>query len=138
MNKKRDEEPTDADADGETPADERVAKRFWNFYRTAAGNSPVKDFLHKLSDEDAAEIAAAMKDVQAEGKSAARHLRGDIYEVRAQSSQHWLRLLFATEGQWGHVLLGLHAFLKNTKKTPPSDLDLAQTRLRDWRARGRA
>jgi hypothetical protein len=43
----------------------------------------VKEFLGGLDDGDAAAVIAAMKDVAIEGLSAARHLRGDIYEVRA-------------------------------------------------------
>jgi len=53
----------------------------WRDYRTRAGRSPVKELLSKLSDEDAAEIAASMDDVVDEGLRVARHLRGDICEV---------------------------------------------------------
>ncbi|MDP9328720.1 MAG: hypothetical protein M3P10_10965 [Actinomycetota bacterium] len=43
----------------------------------------MRDFLADLSDADAAAIVAAMKEVALDGLTAARHLRGDIYEVRA-------------------------------------------------------
>ena len=48
------------------------------------------------------------------------------------------RILFATEGKRGQILLGLEAFRKKTQKTPPESMALAERRLRDWRARGRA
>jgi hypothetical protein len=37
--------------------------------------------LDALSDEDAAQVMAGMKDVQKNGIEASKHLRGDIYEV---------------------------------------------------------
>jgi len=58
-------------------------RRRWRDYRTAAGRRPVKEFIAELSDTDAAAVAAAMKDVEESGLSVARHLRGEIYEVRA-------------------------------------------------------
>lgn len=66
----------------------------------------------------------------------ARHLRGDVYEVRADAATRSFRVLFATEGRYGQVLLSLSAFEKRTQKTPPRELELAERRLRDWRERG--
>ncbi len=78
-----------------------------------------------------------MKDVQSNGIEVARHLRGDIYEVRADGRQATYRVLFATEGARSQVLLGLSGFSKKTRRTPPAEIALAERRLRDWRARGR-
>jgi phage-related protein len=61
-------------------------------------------------------ILAAMKDVQVNGLEAARHLGGDIYEVRADGRQATYRVLFAAEGTRGQVLLGLSGFSKKTQK----------------------
>lgn len=57
-------------------------RRQWRYCETEAGNRPAKKFIDKLSDADAAEIFAGMRDVTKLGMSTARHLRGDIYEVR--------------------------------------------------------
>lgn len=38
-----------------------------------------------------------MKDVEVNGLAVARHLRGDIYEVRADGRQATYRVLFARE-----------------------------------------
>lgn len=43
----------------------------WRDYRTRAGRRPVKDFIDGLSDEDAAEVVAAMAEVREEGLDAA-------------------------------------------------------------------
>lgn len=110
----------------------------WRDYRTATGRRPVKEFLDALSDEDAAEVAAAMAEVRAEGLGVARHLRGDIYEVRAEGKDVALRVLFAQEGKKGRILLALEGFAKKKGKTPQRLIDLAERRLVDWRARGAA
>ena len=116
----------------------RTRRRQWRDYRTRAGGRPVKAFLDELTDEEVAAIVAGMKEVADRGLSAARHLRGDIYEVRADAPTRSFRILFSAEGRYSQVLLSLSGFEKRTQKTPPRELALAETRLRDWRARGAA
>ncbi len=113
-------------------------QRQWRDYRTESGRRPVKDFLDELTDEEVAAVVAGMKDVAARGLPAARHLRGDIYEVRADEATRSFRLLFATEGHYSHVLRSLSVFEKRTQRTPPAEIALAERRLGDWRARGSA
>jgi len=115
----------------------RSPRRRWRDYRTRAGARPVKVFLDELTDEEVAAIVAGMKDVAERGLQAGRHLRGDVYEVRAEASTRSFRVLFAVEGKRGQVLLSLSAFEKRTQRTPPRELELAETRLRDWRDRGK-
>lgn len=111
-------------------------RRQWRDYRTRAGGRPVKAFLDDLTDEEVAAVVAGMKEVADRGLPAARHLRGEIYEVRADASTRSFRVLFSAEGRYSQVLLSLSAFEKRTQKTPPRELELAETRLRDWRSRG--
>jgi phage-related protein len=113
-------------------------KRQWRDYRTASGARPVKEFLVRLSDEETADIVAGMKDVADRGLIAAKHLRGEIYEVRSDSRTRSFRLLFAKEGKYGQVLLSLSIFEKRTQKTPPREIELAERRLDDWHSRGAA
>ncbi len=112
-------------------------RRRWRDYRTRAGRRPVAEFIERLSDVDAAAVVAAMKEVALEGLEASRHVRGEIYEVRADGDHVAYRILFATEGRRGQVLLALEAFGKKTGKTPPATIALAERRLKDWRARAR-
>jgi phage-related protein len=114
----------------------RKPHRHWRDYRTAAGRRPVKDFLAELTDEEVASIVAGMKDVAEHGPSAAGHLRGDIYEVRADARTRSFRILFSKEGRYGQVLLSLSGFEKRTQRTPRRELELAESRLSDWRRRG--
>jgi phage-related protein len=111
-------------------------RRQWREYRTASGARPVYDFIMQLSLQDMARVKAAMKDVEREGLAAARHVRGEIYEVRADGNRQSFRILFATEGRYQQVLLSLEGFSKKTQKTPQEKIELAERRLRDWRQRG--
>ena len=75
-----------------------MTARRWRFYATAAGRSPVREFLDTLSDAQAAQMLAAMRVVAVSGLVEARHLRGDVYEVRASIGGQAFRVLFAKEG----------------------------------------
>ena len=112
--------------------------RRWRDYRTRTGRRPVKEFLDRLGDDDAASVLAGMMEVRGDGLRAARHLRGDIYEVRADGAQVSFRILFAVEGHRGKILLALEGFKKKSQKTPAESIRLTESRLVDWRRRGRA
>jgi phage-related protein len=126
------------DVEDDVPGSEsqHPLKRRWRDYQTERGRRPVREFLDGLSDLDAAAVSAAMKEVREHGLVTARHLRGDIYEVRVGGDRQSFRILFAQEGEQGQVLLSLSGFSKKTKKTPPDEITLAEKRLRDWRERG--
>lgn len=94
-------------------------RRRWRFYSTAAGRRPVRAFLDELEEADAVAVAAAMREIATDGLVAARHVRGEIYEVRADGDRQAYRLLFAPVGRQGQILLALEAFSKKTQKTPP-------------------
>ena len=108
--------------------------RQWRMYETAAGARPVRKFLDALSDEDAAVVIDEMRAVARE-IARATHLRGDIYEVRAFGASEGFRILFGKEGRQGQVLLALTAFSKKTQQAPKSEIELAEKRLGEWRAR---
>ncbi|MEN9799300.1 MAG: Phage derived protein Gp49-like [Pseudomonadota bacterium] len=114
-----------------------MGRRRWREYRTVTGSRPLRDFFLALTREEAEEVSAAMKHVALEGLAVARHLRGEVYEVRAEGRTRSFRILFATEGRRGQVLLGLSAFVKKSQRTPPREIELAELRLADWRRRRR-
>jgi phage-related protein len=78
-----------------------------------------------------------MREVQELGLPIARHVRGDIYEVRAEGDRQIFQVLFATEGRRSQILLSLEGFSKKTRRTPPEKIRLAERRLADWRRRAR-
>lgn len=112
-------------------------KRRWRHYETASGHKPVLEFIRTLSDEDKASVVAAMKEVRDEGIEVARHLDGELYEVRADGDRVIYRVLFATEGRRSQILLALESFKKKTQRTPRERIALARRRLADWRRRAR-
>ena len=120
-----------------TERTEPPRRRRWRHYETAAGYRPVLDFIRQVPEADKAAILAAMKEVRQVGTQAARHLSGELFEVRADGERVIYRVLFAREGSHSQVLLSLVAFNKKTQKTPPDEIRLAQRRLRDWRSRRR-
>ncbi len=109
----------------------------WRFYRTASGYAPAKEFILRLPLADQAAISAATKDTERGGLKVARHLRGDVYEVRAHGPTRSYRILFATEGHHSQILLALEAYAKKTQNTPPQEIAIAEDRLTDWRQRGK-
>ncbi len=121
---------------GEDAESRRAVTHRWRDYRTASGRRPIKEFLDRLDDEDLASVIAAMKEVRQQGLQAARHLDGDIYEVRADGKGVIYRVLFAPQGKRKQVFLSLEALKKKTQKTPPEAIRLAKRRLREWERRG--
>ncbi|HUP68614.1 MAG TPA: type II toxin-antitoxin system RelE/ParE family toxin [Acidimicrobiales bacterium] len=110
--------------------------RWWRYYRTSAGSSPVGEFLESLPVADRRVVRLAMSLVRREGVAAARHLRGDLYEVRVTTRGVAYRVMFVLEGSRSQVLLAVEAFRKQTQATPGHVLQVAEARVSDWRARG--
>jgi len=111
-------------------------KRIWREYRTKRGARPIKDFLLALPDEDRAAILEEMEYVRNHGRKVARHISGEIYEVRATYKNNAYRVLFACQGHFDHILLSLEGFQKKTQQTPKRIIKLAEQRLTDWKRRG--
>ena len=108
---------------------------YWRRHRTSSGGDPVGEFLRELPSENRRALTLATQLMRENGVRGARHLRGDLYEVRAQTAQAHYRLIFSQESRT--VLLALIAYDKNTEKTPRRMVELAQRRLADWRERGK-
>jgi len=117
-------------------AETRTNRIRWRDYRTRSGRSPVGEFLLDLLITDALCVREAMREVATLGMTSARHLSEELWEVRADGNRASYRVIFAREGSRNQVLLALVAFRKTTMKTPQKSLQLAATRLSDWRARG--
>lgn len=114
-------------------------RRQWRFYRSTAGREPVREFLNQLSDEDAAAVAAAMKEVRDAGRGHVdvNHLRGNIWQIEVDGRNVIYRLLFAEEGRFSQVLLALEIVNKKWQSAKSRHIQLAERRLADWHVRGR-
>lgn len=104
------------------------------FFRGEHGAEPVRDWLLALDRLDRKAIGEDIKTVEIGwpiGMPACRPLGQGLYEVRTSLRGRIARVLFSIAG--GRMVL-LHGFIKKTRKTPPSELDLARQRKRQWEA----
>jgi phage-related protein len=103
------------------------------FYRTEAGNEPVREWLKGLKREDRKVIGQDVKTAQYGwplGMPLIRKLEPSLWEVRSHIAQGIARVLFTVEDG---VMVLLHGFVKKSQKTPPVDLKTARQRLANLR-----
>lgn len=97
------------------------------FFATASGQMPVKRYLDKLDNRTLASMTAALHDLHAHGMSGAsvdiRKLRVGLWELKV--GPH--RVIFTQLGPGQLVLL--HAFRKQSQRTPTVELTTARSRL---------
>jgi phage-related protein len=104
------------------------------FYRTEAGNEPVRQWLKDLKREDRRTIGQDVKTAQYGwplGMPLIRKMEPGLWEVRSHIAQGIARVLFTVEE--GGVMVLLHGFVKKSQKTPTGDLRTARQRLADLR-----
>jgi phage-related protein len=102
------------------------------FFKTEAGNEPVREWLKGLSKEDCKVIGTDILTVQYAwpvGKPLVDNLGDGIWEVRSRLDNRIARTLFAMVEQ--EIVL-LHGFIKKQQKTPPDELELAKKRERQY------
>ncbi len=105
-----------------------------SFYRSEAGNEPVRDWLRELTVEDRKAIGTDIKTVQYGwplGMPLVRKMEPGLWEVRCDIADGIARVLFTAQG--GHMVL-LHGFVKKSQKTPEPDLKAARNRLKHLRS----
>lgn len=98
------------------------------FFRTEAGNEPVREWLSGLPREDRRAIGMDIKTVQYGwplGMPVVRKFEAGLWEVRVALTDTIARVIFAVEGD---TMVLLHGFIKKSQKTPASDLDTARRR----------
>ena len=106
-----------------------VPARFW---RTTAGNEPVRDWLKSLPKADRQIIGDDLRLLQhgwPVGMPLCRSLGKGLSELRSALSSHRIARIFLTFFEGALILL--HGFIKKDRKAPKEDLDLARKRLRD-------
>lgn len=102
------------------------------FFRTEAGNEPVREWLKELPKEDRKTIGEDILTVQygwPVGKPLVDHLGEGIWEIRSRLGNRIARTLFIEADQ--EIVL-LHGFIKKTQKTPKDDLALAKKRKKQY------
>ena len=103
------------------------------FYRSGAGNEPVREWLKGMPHEDKRKIGEDIKTVQLGwplGMPLIKKVDKDLWEVRSHLPQGIARVLFTVDGD--HMIL-LHGFIKKSQKIPENELKTALTRLNNYR-----
>ncbi len=104
------------------------------FFKTEAGNEPVREWLKELSATDRKVIGEDIKTVQFGwplGMPLVRKMEKDIWEVRIHLQSRIARILFTVVQS---VMVLLHGFIKKTQSTPKEDLELARNRIKQLRS----
>lgn len=104
------------------------------FFRTEAGNEPVREWLRGLVREDRKTVGEDIKTAQFGwplGMPLIRKVATGLWEVRSHVSSGITRVMFTVDGQ---TMILLHAFQKKSQRTPPADLMTAKRRLSELRS----
>ena len=103
------------------------------FYVNALGHRPVRDWILGLALADRHKIGTDIQKVEFGwpiGRPHCAPLGKGLWEVRSafDESRQIARVIFCMGD--GHMIL-LHGFIKKTQKTPQSDMDLAEKRMKE-------
>lgn len=104
------------------------------FFKSAAGNEPVREWIRSLNDVDKRIIGKDVMKVEIGGpqigKPTVDGLGDDLYEIRSTIADGRIeaRILFTVVG---NTILLLHGFCKTTRKTPIREIRLARERMKE-------
>ena len=110
------------------------------FYEDRKGYSPVRDYTNALALKNDKDSRIKFRQIKRQiefltergtriGEPVVKHVRGEIGELRPLRD----RILFAA---WvGDSFVLLHQFLKDTQKTPHSEIEKAERELADFKER---
>jgi phage-related protein len=114
-------------------------KRQVKFFTTQEGKCPVIEFLDSLSGRVVKKITwvlSLVEDLEIIPKKYYKKLKGSdsIYECRIDMDGNTYRILGFFHGQ-NYVIL-TNGFMKKTKKTPKSEIDIAERRKTEYIEKG--
>lgn len=104
------------------------------FYRTVAGQMPVRNWLLDLTREERRIIGEDIKAIEFGwpiGMPVCKSLGRGLFEVRSNLRDRIARIMFIIADS---EMVLLHSFFKATQKTARGDMDLARKRQREWEA----
>jgi phage-related protein len=99
------------------------------FYKTEAGNEPVREWLKNLPRNDRKTIGEDLKTAQYGwplGMPLIRKIERGLWEVRSDISTGIARVYFTV---MDGLMILLHGFVKKSQKTPLNELATARRRL---------
>ena len=110
------------------------------FYKFDSRECPVSDFLDSLTSKKAQKVAWVLQLVEELDVVPVTYFKklvntDNIWEVRVQVGNDILRLLGFLDD--GNLVVLANGFQKKTQKTPKSEIDIAESRKRDYFQRKR-
>ena len=102
------------------------------FFRTEAGNEPVREWLKSMPREECKTIGVDILKLQYAwplGRPLVENLGEGIWEIRSRLPNRIARTMFVVVDE--EIVL-LHGFIKKQQKTPPAELNLAKKRKRQY------
>lgn len=104
-------------------------------YETAAGKSPVLDFLKELEETDPDDHAAVMgglaklRDRRHHREPLSKPLWGGLFEMRHVGKLNTRVIYFFRKGR---RIVAVHAIRNKGQKFPPNAMETALARMKDW------
>jgi phage-related protein len=98
------------------------------FFKTDAGNEPVREWLKALPKDERYMIGEDIKKVQwgwPLGMPLVRPMGDGLHEIRSRLSNRIARVFFTV---WEEKIVLLHGFIKKDQQTPVVELRLAKKR----------
>jgi len=108
------------------------------FYETAAGRCPVREFLDQLKASDPGDFAAVLaglsklRDQRYHGVPLSKALGEGLFELRHVGKLNTRVLWFFVRGR---RIIAVHAIRNKGQAIPADDLRTARERMNDWRKR---
>lgn len=108
------------------------------FYETASGRCPVREFLLELKASDPGDCAAVaaglekLRHRQCHREPLTRALGGALFELRHVGRLNTRVLWFFVKGR---RIIAVHGIRSKGQAIPARDLDTARERMRDWKER---
>ena len=108
------------------------------FYKTENGKSPVEEFLDTLTSKQAQKVTWVLRVIRDLNQIPQEYFKKlvntEIWEVRVKSGNNIFRILGFKDGLNFVVLT--NGFQKKAQKTPKSEIELAERRMREYKKMG--
>jgi phage-related protein len=100
------------------------------YFETSSGREPVKEYIDDLPPKERVRVTNTFELLEEYGTRLefphVKQIDGPLWELRIQGQRKHRIFYFADSGQ---RLVLLHAFTKQTRRTPPTEIETAKHRM---------
>jgi phage-related protein len=98
------------------------------YFKLTSGKEPVRQYIDSLPNDLAAQVLAALKDIEEHGIDKAlvtcRQIEGKLWEIKIAAQRVFYVLI------QGPTVVLLHAYKKQGQKAPKKELSVAKKRMK--------